>query len=150
MKKTVLSLTLSLVFVFSLLFSSLAFGAPSIYKDGTYKAQASTYDKFGGYKATVSITIKSGKITAATYDAFTKDGKAKSKDTVYEANMFKVNKVGPKEYLSMLPKNLVKVQSIDKVDTVTGATSSTKDFIKYVKAALENAKKGIKTTAVIN
>jgi major membrane immunogen (membrane-anchored lipoprotein) len=151
MKKTCLSLTLSLVFVLSLLFSNLAFGATSsVYKDGIYKAEAGAYDKFGGYKATVSITIKGGKITAATYEAFTKDGKAKSKDVTYEANMVKAVKVGPKEYLAKFPKSLVKVQTVDKVDTITGATSSRAEFIKFTNAALENAKKGIKTTAVVN
>lgn len=150
MKKRTICLTATLLFVLTLLFSNLALGAPKqLYKDGTYKAEESVYDKYGGYKATVTITIKAGKITKATYDAFTKDGKAKSKDAAYEANMSKTNKIGPKEYMAQLPAQLVKVQNADKVDVVTGATHSTENFKQLTKLALDNAKKGIKTTAIL-
>lgn len=147
------SLVLALAFALSILGTSIAFGAPkaakSLYKNGTYSAERSAFDNHGGYKSKVTITIANDKITNAKYDAYTKDGKLKSQDASYESMMKAKEKLGPQEYQKLLTANLVKTNNADKVDVVTGATQSTNDFKQLVKAALENAKKGVKTTAVV-
>ena len=96
-------------------------------KDGTYTLEEKNY--FNGYRVTFSITVKDGKITESNYDNVNKDGKSKTQDTKYEANMKKVNKVGPKEYIPELNKSLVAKQSPAKVDVVSGATHSSDTFI---------------------
>jgi major membrane immunogen (membrane-anchored lipoprotein) len=168
--KKILSITLTLTFVFSLVFGAVAFAAPkkvvkpvaaSALKDGIYKAEYSAFD-VRGYKESVVLTIKGGKIVSAQLDAINSDPTklAKSKDPAYEKSMSAVNGVGPKEYIAQLNKALVASQNPDKlglkntknaadVDTITGATSASDDFKILVKAALANAKKGTTKTVIV-
>ena len=97
---------------------------------------------FNGYRVTFSITVKDGKITESNYDNVNKDGKSKTQDTKYEANMKKVNKVGPKEYIPELNKSLVAKQSPAKVDVVSGATHSSDTFILYADQLVNAAQNG--------
>jgi major membrane immunogen (membrane-anchored lipoprotein) len=108
-------------------------------KDGTYTLEEKNY--FNGYRVTFSITVKDGKITESNYDNVNKDGKSKTQDTKYEANMKKVNKVGPKEYIPEL-KSLVAKQSPAKVDVVSGATHSSDTFILYADQLVNAAQNG--------
>ena len=109
-------------------------------KDGTYTLEEKNY--FNGYRVTFSITVKDGKITESNYDNVNKDGKSKTQDTKYEANMKKVNKVGPKEYIPELNKSLVAKQSPAKVDVVSGATHSSDTFILYADQLVNAAQNG--------
>ena len=81
-------------------------------------------------------------ITESNYDNVNKDGKSKTQDTKYEANMKKVNKVGPKEYIPELNKSLVAKQSPAKVDVVSGATHSSDTFILYADQLVNAAQNG--------
>ena len=108
-------------------------------QDGTYTLEEKNY--FNGYRVTFSITVKDGKITESNYD-INKDGKSKTLDTKYEANMKKVNKVGPKEYIPELNKSLVAKQSPAKVDVVSGATHSSDTFILYADQLVNAAQNG--------
>ena len=110
-------------------------------KDGTYTLEEKNY--FNGYRVTFSITVKDGKITESNYDNVNKDGKSKTQDTKYEANMKKVNKVGPKEYIPELNKSLVAKQSPAKVDVVSGATHSSDTFILYADQLVNRASRTI-------
>lgn len=146
--KKLLSITLSLVFALSL-FGTMAFAAPkSTYVDGVYKA---TYDYIDshGWKPQLTVTVKGGKITIAKFDYVNPQGKLKTRDIKYNAAMKKVKGTYPALYSPVLGQELVKNQSVDKVDVVTGATSSSNNFKALATAALENAKKGDKTTAVL-
>lgn len=118
------------------------------YKDGTYKA---AYDKLDshGWKGQVELTIKGNEITACTFDYVNKDGALKSKDAGYNSSMLKVAKTNPEEFSAKLPQDLLNKQNVDAVDTVTGATHSTKDFKDLVAAALAKAAKGDTTTAIL-
>ena len=109
-------------------------------KDGTYTLEEKNY--FNGYRVVFSITVKDGKITQSNYDNINKDGKSKTLDTKYEANMKKVNKVGPKEYIPELNKSLVAKQSPAKVDVVSGATHSSDTFILYADQLVNAAQNG--------
>lgn len=111
------------------------------FKDGDYKA---SYDKADehGYKAVVTVSVKGGKIAKVDFDNYDKDGKRKSEDAKYEEAMKKQKNIGPKEYTPKLNQQLVDSQDASKVDGVTGATQSSKEFKELSKAALDKAKKG--------
>ncbi|WP_125151948.1 FMN-binding protein [Clostridium rectalis] len=112
------------------------------YKDGKYKA---SYDKADshGWKAFVELEVKNGKISAVDFDYLSKDNKRKTEDRNYNETMKKSkSKTSPKEFCPKLEKNLVEKQDLNKVDGVSGATSSVENFKALAKAALENASKG--------
>lgn len=149
--KKLLSMILTLTFVLSIMGSSLAFGAPKkTYVDGTYKA---TYDYIDshGWKSFVEVTIKGDKITAAKFDYINPAGKLKSKDAKYNKSMKAASKTKtyPALYTLALKNSLIKTQNIGKVDSITGATTSSNNFKTLAKVALANAKKGNKTPAIL-
>lgn len=118
------------------------------YKDGTYKA---TFDKLDshGWNAQVELTIKSNVITFCTFDYVDKDGNFKSKNAGYNVSMKAKAGTSPQTYVVQLAQNLLKVQSPLKVDTVTGATSSSSNFKELAEAALGHAQTGDQTTVVL-
>lgn len=118
------------------------------FKDGEYKG---TYDKMDshGWKPQIDIKIEGGKITKVDFDNVNKDGKLKSQDEAYEASMKKAKNIGPKEYTPKLDQQLVDSQDAEKIDGVTGATSSSNEFKALSKAVLEKAKTGDKSDTVL-
>lgn len=110
------------------------------FKDGTYTAEASDFDQ-RGWKMTHTITVKDGKITESKFDYVNKDGKLKSADETYNKNMKDKSGVSSKEATDKLNAQLVATQDVAKVETVTGATNSSKGFKQsaelLVKAAAE-------------
>jgi major membrane immunogen (membrane-anchored lipoprotein) len=118
------------------------------YKDGTYKA---TFDKLDshGWNAQVELTIKSNVITFCTFDYVDKDGNFKSKNAGYNVSMQAKSGTCPQTYVVQLAQSLLKVQSPLKVDTVTGATSSSSNFKELAEAALGHAQTGDQTTVVL-
>lgn len=168
--KKLLSFALTLTFVFALVIGSVAFATPKttkvakatkvtkstkvakptkkIYVDGSYNASYDAFDVHN-YKAQTTITIKNDKIIAAKFDYISTTGKLKTQDKAYNDSMQKVQKTSPKIYCPQLSKELVVSQNVAKVDTITGATTSSNNFKALATAALANAKKGIKTVAII-
>jgi major membrane immunogen (membrane-anchored lipoprotein) len=146
--KKILSLTLTLAFVFSIALGSFAFAAKKTYVDGSYKAAYSAFDSHG-WKAQIDITIKGDKITVVKFDYINQAGKFKTQDAAYNASMLKVNKTDPALYCPQLSKKLLASQDPSKVDVVTGATDSSNNFKALAAAALGNAKKGAKTIAIV-
>lgn len=108
-------------------------------KDGTYKAEQPSFDTHG-YKGQIEITVKGGKISNVVYNEVTKDGKFKRDDQAYAAKMKKVNNVTPKEVDEKLQSTLVSKQDPSKVDTVAGATETSKTFKDLAQEALKSAK----------
>lgn len=88
------------------------------YKDGTYEGTGQT--RIGS--VTVSVTLKKDKITKVQITGYT---------THY-----------PIQYIDpVLPQQLMKIQNINKVDAVSGATLSSTDFYEAVVMALNKAQK---------
>lgn len=110
-------------------------------KDGTYKAEASDFDS-RGWKVTHTITVKDGKITESKFDYVNKDGKLKSADEAYNKNMKDKSGVSSKEATDKLNAQLVAVQDVAKVETVTGATTSSKGFKQSAELLLKAAAEG--------
>lgn len=119
-----------------------------VYKDGTYKA---TYDRndVRNWRAFVEITVKDGKISEAKYDYTNDKGEIRTDNKGYTDAFKAANKYTPKEGFDELVKRLITAQDAEKVDTLTGATHSTKNFKQLAAAALDNAKKGDTTEAVV-
>lgn len=110
-------------------------------KDGTYKAEAADFDS-RGWKVTHTITVKDGKITESKFDYVNKDGKFKSADETYNKNMKDKSGISSKEASEKLNAQLVAVQDLAKVETVTGATSSSKGFKQSAELLLKAAAEG--------
>ena len=63
--------------------------------------------------------------------------------------MYATTKTTPAKASKQLTNSLIITQNITKVDTVTGATTTTLDFKILSAVALDNAKKGTPTAKVI-
>ena len=118
-------------------------------KDGTYKLVEDNYDH--GYKVKMSMTVKGGKVTDATYDQVNKDGKSKTQDASYEKQMKKYSKVGPKEYINTLSKEFkANGANINGIQVVSGATGSSDSMRNYASQLVQAAQKGDTATIHIN
>lgn len=150
-KKKVLGLALSAVMALGILSGCGAKDTPKTtagtLKDGTFKAEASDFDS-KGWKPFVEITVKGGKITESKFDYTNKDGKLKTQDADYNKNMLEKSKTNPQKYSPELAKALVDKQDPAKVDTVAGATSSSKNFKELATKAIEEGAKKGSTTVV--
>ena len=108
-------------------------------KDGVYNAAQDNFDD-RGWKATVDVEVKDGKIANVKFDYVNKDGALKSQDAGYKAAMEPVAKTYPEKAFAELQAALVEKQDVTAVTAVAGATTSSNDFIALVKIALEQAK----------
>lgn len=113
------------------------------FKDGEYHGE-SAVDEWGG-KVTTDIVIKDGKITEATLHNLTADGKEKGEDYGKAAEgatnkgLYKIAQNAIKQ-AQEYPKLLVETNDIEKVDAISGATTSFNSFKEAVNDALKNAK----------
>jgi major membrane immunogen (membrane-anchored lipoprotein) len=127
--------------------SKLIAGAPL--KDGTYSLKEKELDSHG-WKATMTITVKEGKITKSDYNYVNKDGQLKSENAAYEKAMKAKSGIGPKEYIPQLNKALVASQDAQQVEVVSGATESSDHFINYAQQLIQAAQKGDTSPIVID
>lgn len=108
------------------------------YKDGIYTAEGETDER--GWKPIIEITVKNGKITDVYYDEVKEDGTKKSTDQDYYANFLEKGGTDVRKAYETLENSLVEVQDPDKVDTFSGATSSSNNMKELAAKALEGAK----------
>lgn len=113
-------------------------------KDGTFEGKSAANGE--GEYSIISIMVKDHKITAATFDGFLKDGKRKGED--YGKTNGKIeNKVYYNKAQLALKANktyaeaLLQKQELNKVDGISGATLSYKQFFDAAQRALEEAGK---------
>lgn len=110
-------------------------------KDGTYKLEEQNYSH--DYRQVFTMVVKKGKISSFKYDQINKKGISKTKNSSYEKQMKKVNKIGPKEYIPKLQEEFLKSKgNTEKVQVVSGATESSNSFIAYVGQLINAAQKG--------
>jgi major membrane immunogen (membrane-anchored lipoprotein) len=116
---------------------------PQNYKDGTYTAQSGPDER--GSVGEITLTVQGGKIVKADYKGIQKDGKVKDADygktngKIENQEFYKKAQHAVKAAATYAPK-LVETQSVDKVDAVSGATVSYKQFVEAEQKALEQAK----------
>lgn len=98
--------------------------------DGTYKAEYADFDEYG-WKETVTVKIKNGKVEVTNFDAISKDDekKKKSDDKEYADKMKEKAGITPVEAFENLIKNFERADNdVTKVENVAGATVSSNDF----------------------
>lgn len=119
-------------------------------KNGTYKLAEQNYSH--GYKMTMAVTVKNGKITKSNMDYVNKNGKSKTKDAAYEKQMKSKSGVGPKEYIPDLNKDLKgkSATTYQNVKVVSGATESSNTFKLYSAQLVNAAQNGSKGTIKIS
>ncbi len=112
------------------------------YTDGTYHAEFARYDP-RNWIPYVDVTIEDGKITKAYYDYTNEAGDKRTEDKAYmEAYSAANNGMTPRQAFDKLGQELLDTQDVSKVDAVSGATHSSRNFTKLVPAALEKAAAG--------
>ncbi|MCT4594232.1 MAG: FMN-binding protein [Anaeromicrobium sp.] len=120
------------------------------YKDGIYKAEADEFNN--GWKGTVSIEVKEGKIVSANWDGVNEEGATKkeaSKDGKYPM----VEKAGAKapwhEQAQLVegyiietqnPNNIKYTDEEGRTDAISGASIKVSEFFTLAQKALEKAK----------
>ena len=112
------------------------------YQDGTYHAEFGRSDT-RNWIPYVDVTIKDGKITKAYYDYTNEAGDNRTEDKGYIEGFSAANNgMTPRQAFDKLGQELVDAQDISKVDAVSGATHSSRNFTVLVPAALEKAVDG--------
>ncbi|MGB4589114.1 MAG: FMN-binding protein [Clostridiaceae bacterium] len=97
------------------------------------------------WKAFLTLTVEQNKITAVNFDyeGFgPNEGKLKSEDEAYSEAMLSSTGTNPQMYLNVLETSLMKSGDPDSVSVVSGATTSSNDFIQFAKEAIKAAKSG--------
>lgn len=117
-------------------------------QDGTYTAEDLKYDAHG-WKASVTITVSSGRISDAKFEYTAEDGTTKGGNTAYGEKMASAVGITPDEYIAQYTQKLVDTQDPDKIDTISGATTSHKDFKTLATAAIDAAKSRNTTTTEV-
>ena len=113
------------------------------YKDGTYKAMMDEFDH--GYKYFVDVTVVSGYIVAANWDALAEDGgtnKAqRSKDGKYGMMANGGAKAPWWEQARTVEDYVLRTQSIRMPDAVSGASIGLEPFFPLLNKALSRARR---------
>lgn len=109
-------------------------------QDGYYTAQAAEYSH--GWKEYITIMVKGGSIVSVEYNAENPSGFIKSWDNAYMQNMLHTSGTYPNEYTRFYAAQLLERQEADRIDALSGATSSYGSFQKLAAAVLEQARKG--------
>lgn len=115
-------------------------GAAVSLKDGVYTARASdeyTQAAGHGWQEYLTVTVENGAIVQLDYDAV-QDGKLKSETTpdVYPMTPH------PSQWTPQLEASLMKADSAAAIDTVAGATASSRMARKLYTAVMEAAREG--------
>ena len=117
-------------------------------QDGYYTAQASEFNF--GWKEYITIMVKGGSIVSVEYNAENASGFIKSWDNAYMQTMLHSNGTYPNEYTRYYAGQLLEGQGEEKIDALTGATSSYGSFQKLAVAVIEQAKQGDSSIVIVD
>lgn len=112
----------------------------AVLKDGVYQAEVSDAYVQGeghGWKDYLKMTVVNGQVSNIEFDAL-KDGKKKSEATSEEYPMTP----SPSEWIPQLNESLLAAQLPEAVDTISGATNSSRVARELYAAALNAAQAG--------
>lgn len=126
---------MSILFFILILSVSGCFNKNMDYEDGTYYEETDYDDR--GWKSTLEVVVGNGNIESVNYEEVNEKGEIKSEDEEYGETMKQTTGISPKEAYKKLEKSLLKTQNIEKVDTISGATYSSENFIKLLKKSLK-------------
>ena len=132
---------LSIVLILAGIMLLTACGDQTGLQDGYYTAQASEFNF--GWKEYITIMVKGGSIVSVEYNAENASGFIKSWDNAYMQTMLHSNGTYPNEYTRYYAGQLLEGQGEEKIDALTGATSSYGSFQKLAVAVIEQANREI-------
>ncbi|MEA4891206.1 MAG: FMN-binding protein [Peptococcaceae bacterium] len=116
-------------------------------QDGYYTAEAADFSH--GWKEFVTILVQDNTIVAVEYNAQNASGFIKAWDMDYMRNMNSAKGTYPNEYTRGYGASLLASQKADEIDAITGATSSYNSFRQLAAAAMERARLGDISVAVV-
>jgi major membrane immunogen (membrane-anchored lipoprotein) len=122
-------------------------GSTKRLKDGFYTAEMAEFSH--GWEEYLIIQVKNNKIVSAEYNARNESGFIKAWDNAYMKNMMPSCGTYPNDYTRVYVQQLIDGQEETKVDAITGATNSGKNFEKLVAAVLEQAAAGDSETVAV-
>ena len=128
--------------------SSSPSSQPAAMKDGTYKAEETTYTQ--GYKYFLELTVKGGKITAVNWDAY-KENSSTTKKQESKNGSYVMTETGKKwhEQAKIMEDALIASNSPDairyqesdgKTDAYAGVSVDISAFVQLANQALDEAK----------
>lgn len=115
-------------------------GAISGLQDGTYFG-TSEFTDANGWAPFLQIQVEGGRIADALFDYANPVGALKSQDAPYNQRMKAASGSSPEEFSPALAGALVDNQRLP-VETITGATSSSRWFNQLAEAVVERARAG--------
>ncbi|MDD2954925.1 MAG: FMN-binding protein [Oscillospiraceae bacterium] len=114
----------------------------SAYVDGTYEVEMPEYDN--GWKEYLIVAVRDGEVSAVEFDAKNEAGELRSADEEYKNSMTAAgSETWPEDYSARLEENYLKAGSTDEMEMVAGATTSSQNFKKLMRRAMNNAKNGV-------
>lgn len=117
--------------------SSLAFGK---LQDGKYYVEAEKAE--WGWKPFTYMVVKDSEIIEVRHDRKNKKGEIATKDKKYNQSMAKKQGIGIRDAVSKLERDFMKSKDIDKIDSIAGATSTSKEFKAMMRYLVHKAEKG--------
>jgi major membrane immunogen (membrane-anchored lipoprotein) len=115
--------------------------------DGYYTAEMSAFSH--GWKEYVTICVNGGSIKSVEFNAVNPSGFIKAWDMAYMRDMSAAQGMYPNRYTREYAKQLMKMQSADGIDTVSGATVSGGNFRLLADAVVQQAMRGDDEIAVV-
>ena len=106
-------------------------------QDGEFTAKGEVDEH--GWSPMMTMVVKDGKITEVTYDYENAEGKLKSEDEEYNKNMKDKTGVSAAEAMEELSAALVEKQKVEEVDVVSGATSTSEEFMNLAKQLIKES-----------
>ena len=108
--------------------------------DGTYTAQMddAAMESSQGWRDTLVVEYKDGKIASATFESYDADGNKKSETTAETYPM----DPHPTEWIPQLSESIVKAGDSKHLDTIAGATYASTDAKLLLEAIEKNGKPG--------
>ena len=109
------------------------------YRDGVYEGEYHSENGGGGTKVVLKIennAIVDCQMTATDAEGHVKDENYGKNDSEANYRLCQISVAGMRQY----PGELLKVQDIDKVDAVSGATVTHREFQIAVRQALQKAR----------
>ncbi|MDR2370851.1 MAG: FMN-binding protein [Treponema sp.] len=116
--------------------------------DGYFTAEAAEYDSHG-WKEFVSLYMNNGRIITVEYNAKNASGFIKSWDMDYMRRMNAKDGTYPNRYTRTYALALLNRQHPGRIDALAGATESWHAFRLLAAAAMVQAEKGDKRTALV-
>jgi major membrane immunogen (membrane-anchored lipoprotein) len=105
-------------------------------EDGEYRAEFA--EASHGWTTFLEITVENGLIVKAYADAYNEDGNLKTDDPYYAENMG----YDPVRFFGVLAQEIISGQSVEEIDTFTGATHTSDEVRTLLRAILENGEAG--------